>query len=209
MLYRQNGALLTLGTVGLLGVIGIVGRRGSSAGRRYEYSEWFDFLTGGDREMPSGDSEDPEELTEEDYEVQRAYEDRIWEVLAENDFDDGQGNVPDKEETAYLTWATWQGYGVGLWEERDAWHTRFWEIAKDDAELNRLSQQLADIDMDREPVPPSIRDLRDRPWRTGSSAKSATKKELITNILRVEGGRQDWPSSIQEPKEGASGHVEE
>jgi hypothetical protein len=191
MLYRQNGALVALGTVGVLGVLGAVRKRGSTSGPKYTFrsdsEEWFEFLTGGEREMPSGDSEDPEELTEEDYEVQRAYENRIWDLLSEADFDYENEEIPDHFEVAFLTWATDMGHGIGLWEEREPWHARFWEIAKVDAELNRLSRELTEIDMGRDPAPPSIRDLRDRPWRSGSSAKTATKKELITNILLLSG----------------------
>ena len=204
MLYKQNGALLTLGTVGVLGVIGAFKKRGSPAnGRRYEYNEWFEFLSGDERQLESGRTVEARELTEEEYAVQRAYEDRIWDLLSDNELNEDDSvnldfgdEMPDHIEVAYLTWATDMGHGIGLWEERESWHPKFWEIAKKDEKLNELSQQLMDIDNDREPPPPSIRD-----YSPGS--RNVTKPELVTNIMLLAGAygwKMDGASTPKEMK---------
>jgi hypothetical protein len=205
MLYKQNGALLTLGTVGVLGVIGAFKKRGSTSGPSYRFQSphenWFEWLSGDERQTPSGNMVAAREITQAEFDIQRAYEDRIWDLLSDNELNEDDSvnldfgeEMPDHIEVAFLTWATDMGHGIGLGEDGVSWHPKFWEIAKEDEKLNELSQQLMDIDNDREPLPPSIRD-----YSPGS--RNVTKPELVTNIMLLAGAYGWEMDGASTPKE--------
>ena len=218
MLYKQNGALLTLGTIGVLGVVGAVRKKGSPAAPRYgsHYEGWFEYLSGDERQLDSGRMVDARELTQKEFDVQRAYEDRIWVLLSDNELNEDDSvnldfgdEMPDHYEIAMLTWAQDMGHGIGLWEDREPWHSKFWKIANKDQELNRLSNELMQIDADRDPPPPSIRDYTQGRLK-GSSSKAATKPELVTNIMLLAGAYgwkmdgADTPAKMRKELQGMS-----
>lgn len=107
-------------------------------GRQYEIEEWLEFL-----------NDDQEHWAERDVnavdKLKSRWEARI-DVLIESFVEAGHlyvcPSTHDTIEAAYLTYATFGGCGVGLWEKREPWHAPFWEHVKNDPELREIGDRF-------------------------------------------------------------------
>ena len=107
-------------------------------GREYDISEWLEFL--------NDDQEDWTELNHDEIgKLKTRWETRIRELIDSfiasgklDSYPTGDADIM----AAYLTYATFVGYGVGLWEKRESWHAAFWEHVKADAQLLEIGQEL-------------------------------------------------------------------
>lgn len=113
-------------------------------GREYDVTEWLEFL--------NDDHEYWDELDHDEIgKLKSRWETRILELIESFV---GAGHLVscpsthDTIEAAYLTFATFGGHGVGLWEKREPWHVGFWAYIKDDPELHEIGLLL-----EREGVP--------------------------------------------------------
>lgn len=105
-------------------------------GREYDATEWLEFLNDGNEYW---DGLDHDEIGK----LKSRWETRILELIESFV---GAGHLVscpsthDTIEAAYLTFATFGGHGVGLWEKRLPWHAPFWEHVKADAQLREIGQ---------------------------------------------------------------------
>ncbi len=99
-------------------------------GRQYEYGEWLEFLMGND--------DQPEAAKE----AQEDFQARV-EELVDLHLPDDQ-SYPDLNEVSYLSFASLNGEGVGLWEKREEWHGPFDDVVNRDRKLSRLYYALLD-----------------------------------------------------------------
>ena len=103
----------------------------TTGGRRYEPAEWVEFLHGLD------------ELDDETVAAREAFSDRVLQ-LADGHLENTDTTF-DLENTAYLTFASLAGHGIGLWEGDEPWHVAFEEVAAADEQLRRLHNDLAEL----------------------------------------------------------------
>ena len=102
------------------------GRRGA----RYEHREWLYFLS------------EPGEPTAEAQRLRPLFTKRI-EYLLDNKFNlPDDGPYPDPDNLAFLSYASIVGHGVGLWEDREPWHSRFEKVVMGDKQANDLGERL-------------------------------------------------------------------
>jgi len=102
------------------------------AGREYERVEWLEFLTGAD------------DLPRDVKQLQKKFEARIEELMVEH-VPQFQEDAPDQEEiyrTAYLSFASLVGHGVGLWEGDEDWHEDFEKVVERDSKAKSLGQDI-------------------------------------------------------------------
>ena len=111
---KDHGAITAIGATALLALAGVVSKRGS-AGRRYQSSQWVEFIG------PYGDADDPRYGTEPSAQVKalakkfsaQAY--KHAEAWKQQNHPDADWDL-DEDRVAFLTYASVVGHGVGLWD---------------------------------------------------------------------------------------------
>jgi hypothetical protein len=110
-----------------------------TAGNRYNYDQWLDFITDG---RPTREVQQVGQKFSD--EVEKAY-DRWFERWAPRNAPDLVDEVVDYDQLAYLTYSSLTGAGVGLWEGDllgDKHDKAFESVVKRDSRINGLAEQL-------------------------------------------------------------------